>query len=340
MASVAQNAGRSIGGTLHVTNDTISSGAAAEYTMRQLYEHFRSFTREQFNAFVGDAKLHKAAKSASPLDVAVLTVQAELRTYVSDMTEATSTLLKVDGDKNCYVFTDFLPDACELKGRIWDDIAGKILEQSVDDWLCKNGSFNYLHTKLVLVGASGVGKSEFATVLARELSRKHGFGKFCSVKLLDTVGRLTLAGLTDDLGAFVFSDFELRTKLDRSPLTVEQLKGLLGPTETGGYDCRYHAAVLPKYRPRIWTINSGLDGEGARDFENWFDSQMNASALAALSRGDTAWLRKASAHDRAVARRACVVHITDPLFDTLPALGEGSGASTYFNSALALPPRC
>jgi hypothetical protein len=99
MASVVQNAGRSIGGTLHVTNDTISSGAAAEYTMRQLYEHFRSFTREQFNAFVGDAKLHKAAKSASPLDVAVLTVQAELRTYVSDMTEATSTLLKVDGDK-------------------------------------------------------------------------------------------------------------------------------------------------------------------------------------------------------------------------------------------------
>ena len=343
LARQVQQCGRTVGGTLLVTdgmkdNATGSEGLAPEYHMKQLHEHFSAFTREQFNIFVGDAKLRKTSKHETSLDRAVLTVQAELRVYVHDMNEATGTLQKVDGDAHAYEFKDFLPSAYALKGSYWDNAANEIREQSVEDWLSKDTMYNYLHTTLIMVGASGVGKSEFATVIARELSRRHGFVKFCSSKLLDSIGRLTLAGHTDHVGAFHFTDFDLRTKLEKLPLSKEEVKGLLGPTEAGGFECRYHPAILPKYRPRIWTLNSGGDVNNI-DFEDWFKRQQNTEPLQALSSKDGNWLLEANAHDRAVARRAFIVHVTDRLFDVLPAGEDFTVASSYFKQAPALPAR-
>ena len=341
LARHVQNSGRTIGGTLLMTDEAQHhpTGLAPEYTMEQLYAYFQNYTRDQFNLFIGNAKLHKAAKSDTSLDRVVLTVQSELRTYVHEMNEAVGSLQKVDDAVQQYEFKDFLPDAYSLEGFLWDDAVG-IHEQSIDDWLSKNTAYNYLHTTLILVGASGVGKSEFANVIARELSRRHGFSKFCSSKLLDSLGRLTLSGQIEAVGAFHFSDFELRTKLDRSPLSAEHVKGLLGPTESGGFDCRYHSAVMPKYRPRIWTLNSGGTSD-AVDFEDWFKKQLNTEALEALSNRDGAWLSTASAHDKAIARRAFIVHVTDPLFTPPSAdvVDDCLGANSYFEQGLALPPR-
>ena len=341
LARQVQQCGRTFGGTLLVTDvpHTDRVGLAPEFNMKQLHEYFSAFTREQFNLFVGDAKLRRTAMYETSLDKAVLTVHPELKSYVSDMNEATSTIQKVEGDAHEYEFKDFLPSAYSLKGSFWDNVTNTIGEQSLDDWLSKDTRHNYLATTLIMVGVSGVGKSELANVMARELSRKHGFTKFVSCKLLDSIGRLTLAGHTDHVGAFHFTDFELRTKLDRTPLSQEEVKGLLGPTEAGGFECRYHPAILPKYRPRIWTVNSGGD-KNKVDFEDWFRKQQHTEALQALCRKDGDWLLKANAHDQAVARRAFIVHVTDLLFAVLPPGEDFTGASSYFQQASALPPRC
>jgi hypothetical protein len=76
------------------------------------------------------------------------------------------------------------------------------------------------------------------------------------------------------------------------------------------------------------------------DFEDWFRKQQNTEPLEALSRKDGDWLLNANAHDRAVARRAFIVHVTDLLFNVLPSGDDFTGASSYFQQAPALPPRC
>ncbi len=50
------------------------------------------------------------------------------------------------------------------------------------------------------------------------------YDRYCLSKILDGVGRLTLAGFTQHLGAFAFSDFELKTKTDNTPISEEELK--------------------------------------------------------------------------------------------------------------------
>ena len=113
------------------------------------------------------------------------------------------------------------------------------------------------------------------------------------------------------------------------------MKGLLGPTEAGGFDCRYHPAVLPKYRPRIWTLNSGIDQRGEVWYEEWFEQQDHVLAIGALSRGDTDWLSRGSAHDQAVARRCFVVHIATPLYEVPADCGAcDHSLSNYFAAGL------
>ena len=114
----------------------------------------------------------------------------------------------------------------------------------------KPGKSNYLKATLVLVGGADCGKSEFARAVARELSYRHGFERFGYCKNLDSVGRLSMVCMMDKIGAFVFADFELKTKLERRPFSEEEVKGLLDPNEPGGYDCRYHPAVFAKWTPR------------------------------------------------------------------------------------------
>ncbi len=58
--------------------------------------------------------------------------------------------------------------------------------------------------------------------------------KFCSTKLLEGVGRLTLAGVVDNVGVVVFSDFELKTKPEKKLIREDEIEGLLGPASAGG----------------------------------------------------------------------------------------------------------
>ena len=57
LARQVQQCGRTVGGTFLVTDEAhhkaTSGGLAPEYTMRQLYTCFQSFTRDQFNVSWG-----------------------------------------------------------------------------------------------------------------------------------------------------------------------------------------------------------------------------------------------------------------------------------------------
>ena len=305
-----------------------------DINMQMMKNHFRNFSREKFNEFIGDAKLHVKNNTASDLEQAALTVQVELKSYVHDVSEAMSILEKVEGTGDSRrIPADFRTGVLDLTGSVWDARNQTVKTQSIDSWLNKPGKHNYLKTTLVLVGGADCGKSEFARAVARELAYRHDFERFGYCKNLDIVGRLSMVGMMDKIGAFVFADFELKTKLERRPLSEEEVKGLLDPNEPGGYDCRYHPAVFAKWTPRVWTLNTGLDDEGEQSFEQWFETQLHTDALAALSRSDGDWLRSASAHDQAIGRRAFVVKISEPLYEIQ---GEDAESDTddHFHSGM------
>ncbi len=109
----------------------------------------------------------------------------------------------------------------------------------------------------------------------------------------------------------------------------------MGPSEAGGFSCRYHPAVLPLFRPRIWTLNSGKDRAGRVWYDEWFGKQHHVDAIAAVSKGDEAWISDGSVNEQAVARRSFVVHVVNSIFEA-PKPGEpkDDSFSTYFATGL------
>jgi hypothetical protein len=304
------------------------------HNMEELKTFFMHYTREEFNNYIGNCKLRKAAKITSSWDAAVLTVQAELRSWVADMTEAASLLMRCDSPAIRPV-TSFLPTALDMKGVIWDPATSSIREQSIRDWATKHGSHNYLMTTLIMIGKAGSGKSEFAMCLAHDLATRHSHTKFGYCKNLDALGRLTLAGHMDKVGCFVMADFELVSKLEKRPLSEEDVKALLDPKESGGFDCRYSPAIFCRRTPRIWTLNDGRTANG-RNYEEWFQSSHNVSGLTALSKRNLAELQQQSEHQLAIARRAFIVHVPDMLFEVAAedAEGEVDDDEVYFREGM------
>lgn len=325
--------GRTVYGNLSITET--AAATAGEYTMSELKARFMYYTKEELSTFLGDAKLNKAGGRATGLEIAVLTVAQELRTFVSDMNEAMVLVQKVNAPSARRIPDDFKPDVMQLTGVIWNYIDGRLEDFTLDKWLNELNLHNYMRTTLVLVGKSGCGKSELALAIARELSQRHDRERFAFVKNLDAVGRLTMAGITSQLGAMVFADFDLKARLQSQPLEIEEVKAMLDPCESGGYNCRYHDAILEKWCPRIWTINSATQaGGGGEDYGAWFKKQQHASSLDAMVKRDTAWLASAGADAIGVARRAFIVKIEAPVFEVTAAGPDLSTESAHFNAGL------
>jgi len=312
--------------------DTEQSGGAPD--VKALMQHFRGYTREQFAEFVGNAKLNTKAGKATQMEKATLVVHAELKTFVNDLNEAMTLVHKVIGDSTFRrIPHDFKEGILDLTGTTWDARTNTIVTQSLDNWMNGRGRHNYLKTTLILIGASNAGKSELGMAIARELAHRHGHERFGMCKNLDAIGRLSMVGMMDRMGAFLFSDFELQTKLSKTPLSEEELKAFLDPNEAGGYDCRYHPALFAKWTPRIWTLNSGMV-EGAVCYEWWFEQHHATQGLVALTTGDAGFFARASAGDCAIARRAFIIKIATPLYEVDDGDQADSDTEQHFSAGL------
>ena len=56
------------------------------------------------------------------------------------------------------------------------------------------------------------------------------------------------------------------------PLDIESMKNVLAvDDEASSYPARYHVAVLPRYKPRMFSVNTSLNNEGEINYGHWFD---------------------------------------------------------------------
>ena len=309
--------------------------AAGEYNMTELKARFMYSTKDALNTFLGDAKLNRTGDRATSLEIAALTVASELRTFVGEMNEAMVLVQKVHAPNARRIPDDFMPDIMKLTGVVWNYITGSVEDFTLDKWLNELNIHNYLRTTLVLVGKAGCGKSELAMAVARELCQRHDKERFGFVKNLDAVGRLTMAGVTAQLGTVVFADFDLKSRLNSEPLSSEEVKAMMDPNESGGYTCRHHDAILEKWCARVWTVNSSAGaGAAGEDYCAWFRKQRHVASLDAMVRRDAVWLASAGADDLAIARRAFVVKIETPVFEVTAEGPDMSVESAHFQAGL------
>ena len=160
------------------------------------------------------------------------------------------------------------------------------------------------------VGDGGCGKSQLTHALARKFCRHYGCQHYPFAKALDPLGNATRGGRLGSSGAYVFSDVELESRLDKR-LSEEDQKNLFTVFEPSQVPARYHTAGFVQNVPKLFSVNTGRmadTGSSAVNWRAWFDFQ-GVPALGALCENDETSLRKLGGQGTALARRCLVMKV-------------------------------
>jgi hypothetical protein len=262
------------------------------------------------------------------------TVQASLLTYPSELDQYISAKEKmlsimVPSSVGLKFPTDF-GDAClGLVGVMWSARHRRLEYCTLDQFV--NTRMHKLRAAF-LVGESEIGKSALQGALGKLFCIRTGSSFYILSKGLDALGLATRSGELARAGAICLHDFELHS--DREiPLSGEEVKGLGSVYEQATFRARYHPAILPKYVPRLMSVNAGLHADGSVDWGMWF-THNNARALGHLAREDVGSLSRMDDNMQAIARRPVIfkiprdaLRVTEALFkDDLDEMVENEKA--------------
>ena len=223
-------------------------------------EELRRKDYNQIRSFIADARRAKVLKQTTPLQVAVLTYQPEIKEWARQKEEAEALIKSVE-EPGPHFLSDFNKDVVLGLRGVHFDVTGGVQQVTLKHVLYES-ALAY-HKTLIFVGKAGKGKSEFGRGLAREFCQRHEKLVYAESGSLDPFGLMTKSGRTKDLGAVFLYDFDLRSKNEQ--LSREEVKELLYVKESAHFKARYYQAVLPDMVPRIWTINTGKDADGHDD---------------------------------------------------------------------------
>ena len=293
-------------GTLRVQDEMSNSADDGILTMEEAMDALQRVRIAEYKVMCGDAKRAKFLKKTTPLQQALITMRFELDDYMRAK-EQTSMILEFASGVEFRLPGDFNPKVCELlKGHYWHVASQKIQTLTLGEWL--NTTEHKLRS-LFLVGGSEAGKSSLLRALARIFSVRTGLGVYAFFKKLDPAGLLTRSGEINTCSSFIFTDFEMNSLKD-DKLDEESVKALIDVAEPGGYPARYHVALFPKNKPRMFAVNAGLE-DGAIDYGWWFAKQPFCYPLALLARKNEEDLAKCTDAQQAIARRTIIFNIED-----------------------------
>jgi hypothetical protein len=146
--------------------------------------------------------------------------------------------------------------------------------------------------------------------MAQMFCIRYDFASYAMAKALDPLGVLTKSGEIKLMGAFIFHDFVFKS-LQNTALAEEDIKGIIDPNEPCAFPARYHSAVMPKHRARMFSVNIGkstLD-DTVDDPGYWFQTE-GITALAYLARRDADGIRRLGDRAAAMARRVIIFQPT------------------------------
>ena len=210
--------------------------------------------------------------------------------------------------------TAYAPDVLRYQCLYLDPITLKINRTRLWDCLYGDPAMLKMHAdrSMWFIGPAGFGKDELCRGIARNFCERYEKLSYVITQSLDPLGVMTKSGAIGKAGAFVFTDFTLKTKLD-DRLSVAEQKAFLYTKQRAHYNCRYSEAVLPAFVPRLMAVNSGARQDGSINYADWFDRE-GLSGPAMLANDDEASFRTADTHQVALARRVLIIKVDRPCF--------------------------
>ena len=156
----------------------------------------------------------------------------------------------------------------QIPGIEWDEDTQTIKELVFKDYMMTS-----LHKRKTafLVGAAGCGKTTLHKSVAQVFCARTGLARFFCGKALDPIGIMTKHGETAGMSCFMWSDVDMKS-CNNVRLDTESVKNILAvDDEASSYPARYHVAVLPRFKPRIFSVNTSLYPDGSVNHGFWFD---------------------------------------------------------------------
>jgi len=261
---------------------------------------------KEYKHMCGDAKRANFLKKATPLQMALNKMRAELDEYMRDK-EQVSQIIEQKDSVAFRIPQDFSPELFSMEGVYWDSVEQSIKTMTLGEW---RSTVAHKLRSMFLVGGNEAGKSSLMRAMAKLFCVRTGLDEFAFLKKLDPVGLMTKSGVVSTMACWIFTDFIMKSLRDEW-LDDESVKALIDPSEPGSYPARYHVAQLPKHRARMFAVNAGKNLDGSVDFGDWFAKQPHCIPLALLARGDEEELCKLPDEQQAIARRTVIFKIKD-----------------------------
>ena len=283
-------------------------------------------TEKQLTGFLGEAKICRKDKRATPLQMSTLASQAEIKERIK-MCAIANQMLKQVGSQGYVYPSSFKNWVPHMKGKFWDIHSETIKEVTLHQVFFETDM--HLRNWVVIIGLNGRGKSTLICALASAEAENYEFESYMFCKQLDPLGCATKTQVILQAGAFAFTDMNLVSLKDNVPLDMEELKSMAKVDEDGSFKARYYNATLPAGVPRIVAVNAGQRPDGGPKFDTWFLEQ-GLAGCAALVNDDAAAIKASSDAQQAVVRNTTVFTITDFLYEKDDKLEKKDPISSKF----------
>jgi hypothetical protein len=299
----------------------------------ELLDQLEDVTWRTYLAMRANARRAKKMGTMTPVQASLLTYPSELDQYISAREKMLS--IMVPSTIGARFPTDFGDRCLGLVGVMWSARHRRLEYCNLDHFV--NTRMHKLRAAY-FIGESEIGKSALQGALGKLFCIRTGSPFYILSKGLDALGLATRSGELARAGAICLHDFELHSDREVT-LSSEEVKGIGSVYEQATFRARYHPAILPKYVPRLMSVNAGVHADGSIDWGAWF-TRNNARALGDLAREDTDSLSRLDDDMQAIVRRPVIfkiprdtLSITEELFkvdlDEMVAIEKAREAEHY-----------
>ena len=282
--------------------------APEEPSFEDIMDFLGGTTEKEWTSIHANAKLAVMRKTATAMQIAVDKVSSMCSEFIAAQTQSSQSIIRAVSVP--VKLTDFA-NLDSLKVTVLDLQSRQCISLPFRQYT--HGKL-HMQKMLWVVGRAGGGKSTLAMALGEHFARMMGLGVFMFTSSYDAVGLATRSKTINECACIIWDDAKPVSQANEVPLQPLDLISIMNVATPGTYPCRYHVAMLAPKVARIATINGGPMDDNTLDYGHFF-ALHGMGGVAALARGDNAYLMTAKDTDIALARRNAILVVPD--LDTL-----------------------
>lgn len=234
-------------GTLAIKNEPV-----IDIQFKEACEFVKSFQFDEWNDYMGQAKLDKSRDRATARQETLLLVRSELQRFLEHTWKANTKIRKFDPTNTQFLSFKKWPN--KLKNTIgarWND---SLKDYDLMTLYALLTSSLMIEAPLFLVGLPDTHKSYMAENIASVLCIQTALYQYLQSGNLDDWGVLSGNGSVDASACSIMDDCPTLTANAR-PLATTELLQLLIVRAVSSYGARYHPATFPAQHTKILTCN-------------------------------------------------------------------------------------